>query len=209
MLDIWKVNILQSTHVHPCGSPSVIYFPCTFLSILYIHIFSKKAWGTGPWDRNLSNARVRHTLVIPRGDIICAICGRLHDSCRRVFLGTFYGHCLAQSPLTLPGPPFIPATIFKTAGIQSKHVTFLHSILLKLKVAFLVFCPLCLVMRQVWEEKSFFVVFFCSFLKLELLGCPSPCPWLVGPHGLSLDGKEWKPAKWDWQLPTVDSSSGK
>lgn len=62
-------------------------------------------------------------------------------------------------PPTLPGPPFIPATIFKSAGIQSKHVTFLCSILVKLKVAFLVFCPLYLVMRQVWEGERFFIFF--------------------------------------------------
>lgn len=26
-----------------------------------------------------------------------------------------------HGPLALPGPPFIPTTIFKMAGIQSKH----------------------------------------------------------------------------------------
>lgn len=81
---------------------------------------AKTAQGTGAWDRNLSNARVRHTLVIPRGDISCAICEPLQDSCRCVFLGEFTGPAW-HGPLTLPSPPFIPTTIFKTAGIQSKH----------------------------------------------------------------------------------------
>lgn len=63
---------------------------------------------------------LRHTLVIPCRDISRAICGPLQDSCRCIFLGEFTGPSW-HGPLSLPGPPFIPTTIFKTAGIQSKH----------------------------------------------------------------------------------------
>lgn len=56
-------------------------------------------------------------VVIPCGDISCSICGAPQDSCSCVFLGGFTG---GHSPPLLC-PPFIPATIFKMAGIQSKH----------------------------------------------------------------------------------------
>lgn len=71
-------------------------------------------------------------------------------------------------PLTLPGPPFIPTTIFKTAGIQSKHLTF-YSILLKPRAALLVFCSTCLVMRWVWGEEEVF------FMGEALNSCSSRC----------------------------------
>lgn len=139
----WDPSCVQhaaGARVHPCSLPSAIYFPCTFLRLLYTHTFlfffsSKKAQGTaGPGDGNLSDAGVRHTLLIPRGDIICAICGRLQGSCRGVSLGTLAGRgpCLGTAPPPPArsgpaGPPFSPSTIFETAGIQSKHATALLS----------------------------------------------------------------------------------
>lgn len=127
-------------------SPSVQSSLCYIFSLhippsaLYTHTFffffsSKKAQGTaGPGDGNLSDAGVRHTLLIPRGDIICAICGRLQGSCRGVSLGTLAGRgpCLGTAPPPPArsgpaGPPFSPSTIFETAGIQSKHATALLS----------------------------------------------------------------------------------
>lgn len=106
-----------------CMQSSLLFciFPGTFLTVLYNNErVPRNVQGTGAWDRNLSNSRLRHALVIPRGDISCAICEPPQDSCCCVFLGEFTGPAW-HSPLTLPGPPFIPTTIFKMAGIQSKH----------------------------------------------------------------------------------------
>lgn len=108
-------------------------FPLLYIFLLHSSVcsiythFSKKAQGTAARDGNLSDAGVRHTQLIPHGDIICAICGRLQGSCRHVSLGTLHGRALpgtAPHPNSFwPGPPFSPSTIFKTAGIQSKHAT--------------------------------------------------------------------------------------
>lgn len=91
----------------------LLYIFLAHSSVCFIHtrFLSKKAQGTaGPGDGNLSDAGVRHTLLIPRGDIICAICGRLQGSCRGVSLGTLAGRALAlaQHPL-LPLWPGRPA----------------------------------------------------------------------------------------------------
>lgn len=116
-----------------------IFLAHSSVCFIHTHVFfffsSKKAQGTaGPGDGNLSDAGVRHTLLIPRGDIICAICGRLQGSCRGVSLGTLAGRgpCLGTAPPPPArsgpaGPPFSPSTIFETAGIQSKHATALLS----------------------------------------------------------------------------------
>lgn len=81
---------------------------------------ARNVQGTGAWGRNLSNARVRHSLVIPCRHISCGICEALQDSCICVCFGELTAPAW-HSPLALPSPPFIPTTIFKTAGIQSKH----------------------------------------------------------------------------------------
>lgn len=77
-----------------------------------------KAFSGVKWPRR-SCSRNAPTVVIPCGDISCSICGALQDSCSRVFLGGFTGSAGHSPPLFCP--PFIPATIFKMAGIQSKH----------------------------------------------------------------------------------------
>lgn len=124
----------------------LVYIFLAHSSVCFIHtrffFFSKKAQGTaGPGDGNLSDAGVRHTLLIPRGDIICAICGRLQGSCRGVSLGTLAGPgpCLGTAP-----PPPALARPARRLALQlflkrlefSQNMQLLCSVLFKPKVVF-------------------------------------------------------------------------
>lgn len=137
---------------HPCPSMRLSF--CYIFSLhipqytLYTHVFQKSMRHRSMGQKSVKCKSKPYSSYSPWRHYLCYLWApagflplRLSWNILRALPGTV--------PPTLPGPPFIPATIFKTAGIQSKHVTFLRSILLKPKVAFLVFCPLYLVMRQV------------------------------------------------------------
>lgn len=51
------------------------FSPDSFLSLLHDKKrVPKNVKGTGAWDRSLSEACTRHALIIPLGDVNCAIC---------------------------------------------------------------------------------------------------------------------------------------
>lgn len=110
------------------------------------HACQKCVGRTGSWDRNLSNARVRLTLVLPRGDISSAICGPLQDSCC-CLSWKVHGPCLAQSHSLCPAHRLSPQLFLKQLEFN-QNINF-YSILLKPNAGLHVFYSTCPVMREV------------------------------------------------------------
>lgn len=77
--------------------PPSCCFSGTFLGMLHNKsVGAKNVKGTGAWDRNLSDAWIRHAVVFPHGDITVLFASPgflLSGLCQRV-----YWSCLAQSP---------------------------------------------------------------------------------------------------------------
>lgn len=108
--------------------PSVIYFPCTFLCLFYTHTFFQKRTRYGSLGRKSVRCwNQPYPAYSPWGYYLCYLWvpagflpSRLSWNARRP--GPAW-HSLTPPPPFWPGLPFRPSTIFKTAGIQSKHFT--------------------------------------------------------------------------------------
>lgn len=118
-------------------------FPLLYIFLLHSSVcsiythFSKKAQGTAAWDGNLSDAGVRHTQLIPHGDIIYAICGRLQGSCRRFSLGTLDSRALPGTAPSSSGPARrLALQLFLKRLEFNQNMQLLRSVLFKPKVVF-------------------------------------------------------------------------
>lgn len=130
-------NMLQEPQsVHPAFPLLYIFLLHSSVCSIYTH-FSKKAQGTAARDGNLSDAGVRHTQRIPRGDIISAICGRLQGSCRHVSLGTLDGRVLPGTAPSRSGPARRSALQLFLKRLEfNQNMQLLCSVLFKPKVVF-------------------------------------------------------------------------
>lgn len=118
-------------------------FPLLYIFLLHSSVcsiythFSKKAQGTVARDGNLSDAGVRHTQLIPHGDIICAICGRLQGSCRHVSLGTLNSRALPGTAPSRSGPARrLALQLFLKRLEFNQNMQLLCSVLFKPNVVF-------------------------------------------------------------------------
>lgn len=144
----------SGTQVHAALLLWYIFLSHSSVSSTYTH-FSKKTQGTADWDGNLSDAGVRHTQLIPHGDIICAICGRLQGSCRHFSLGTLDGRALPGTAPSSSGPACrLALQLFLKRLEFNQNVQLLCSDLFKPNVVFPYFSAhWSLLMILGWEER--------------------------------------------------------
>lgn len=171
-------NMLQELwSIHPAFPLLYIFLLHSSVCSIYTH-FSKKAQGTAARDGNLSDAGVRHTQRIPRGDIISAICGRLQGSCRHVSLGTLDGRALPGTAPSPSGPARRSALQLFLKRLEfNQNMQLLCSVLFKPKVVFLIFLPIGPHRWHSAEKEGSVRSFHIKRQKLKKLQCAPHHHW--------------------------------